>query len=490
AFFKETLASVAYCDNKDYESGALGISPHQTYNAAPFSPVQLNFALPPADCPANSETEGYFFFYPLGTYLVSLEPYGMILNPNGTLVGAIPGILRGLQKYNGTDHIAVWFGDGYPEGGGHGSGYNLLIDNKYLVVANLTTVNLGVGADIHELQVTPSNTAIMTAYPSQAANLSAYGGPEDGYVYNSAFQEVDIATGEVLFTWQPLGQVDPDECYAAIGQTGNGTADDPWDYFHINSVQKQDDGNYLVSSRHCHALYLLDSIGDIIWQMGGKKSNFNFSEGANFTWQHHARIHDSSTLSVFNNGASQWEQDFPYSQGLLLNFDCSDREVSLINARSPFNRTVTTSQGSVQFLENGESIIGWGSIPSFSQHDRHGNIKWSAQFASEADSVSAYRVFLHNWVGRPTTPPSMQISNTSTSTNVTVYAWWNGATEVMAWKLFGSTAWSPLAPVYLNAVSKVDFETTLTYTGDYDEGYVFFQVAAMNANGEYLGYSN
>lgn len=37
----------------------------------------------------------------------------------------------------------------------------------------------------------------MTAYPTQAANLSAYNGPSDGYVLNCAAQEVDISTGTI-----------------------------------------------------------------------------------------------------------------------------------------------------------------------------------------------------------------------------------------------------------------------------------------------------
>ncbi|KAJ4471442.1 ASST-domain-containing protein [Lentinula aciculospora] len=489
-FARKAVASVAYCNNQDFESGALGVSPSQTYEAALYRPVQLNYALPPDDCPANSQIEGYFFFAPEGP--VAMQGGGLIMNPNGTMIYSAsafqPSFLRGLQSYNNSDHVAIWIGDGSPVTGGHGSGYNLLLDNTYTVVANFTVKNLGVGADIHELQITSNNTAVMTAYPTQAANLSAFNGPSDGYVLNCAAQEVDIATGQALFTWQPLNYVDPSECYAAIGEAGSGTADDPWDYFHINSIQKLDDGNYFISSRHCHTLYLINPAGDILWKMGGMKSDFTFGQGANFSWQHHARMHDTNTISVFNNGASTFDQDFPYSQGLLLNFDESAKTVTLNNARSPFNRTVTTSQGSVQILDNGDSFVGWGDMPYFSQHDSSGNILWSAQFAPSEQEVSSYRVFLHDWVARPAAPPSMSISNSSSGTNAVVYAWWNGATEVTAWQLLGSTALTPSRAETLNVVNKVDFETTLTYNGT--RRYQNFQVAAMNANGEILEYSS
>lgn len=66
---------------------------------------------------------------------------GLIMNPNGTMVYSAEGFgeatMRGLQEYEGQDHIAIWVGDGSPVTGGHGSGYNLLLDNTYSVVANL-----------------------------------------------------------------------------------------------------------------------------------------------------------------------------------------------------------------------------------------------------------------------------------------------------------------------------------------------------------------
>lgn len=124
-------------------------------------------------------------------------------------------------------------------------------------------------------------------------------------------------------------------------------------------------------------------------------------------------------------------------------------------------------------------------MPYFSQHDADGNIVWSAQFGLVPDS--AYRVFLHDWVARPLTAPSIQISNSSSSSNITVFAWWNGATEVTAWQLLGSTAHEPLVAFSLIVADKVDFETTLTYAGD--GRFTHFQVAAMNAAGEFLGFS-
>lgn len=125
-------------------------------------------------------------------------------------------------------------------------------------------------------------------------------------------------------------------------------------------------------------------------------------------------------------------------------------------------------------------------MPYFSGHDTDGNIIWSAQFAVASSGIASYRVFLNDWTGRPSTPPSHKVTSPF-SGNITVYAWWNGATEVASWELLGSRLLTPLKATSLSNASKTDFETTLVYSGS---GYAYYQVAALNANGQVLKYSN
>ena len=48
-----------------------------------------------------------------------------------------------------------------------------------------------------------------------------------------------------------------------------------WDFFHINSVDLDGDGNLLVSGRSTHTVYKLDRSGAILWRLGGKRSDFD-----------------------------------------------------------------------------------------------------------------------------------------------------------------------------------------------------------------------
>ena len=53
----------------------------------------------------------------------------------------------------------------------------------------------------------------------------------------------------------------------------------------VNSVDKDDDGNYLVSSRHYHQVYKIDgSSGDILWRLGGKDNDFTMNNGTNVSF--------------------------------------------------------------------------------------------------------------------------------------------------------------------------------------------------------------
>ena len=55
----------------------------------------------------------------------------------------------------------------------------------------------------------------------------------------------------------------------------------PYDYFHLNSIQQLPDGRILISSRHTWAVYSIEKkSGRIAWELGGKHSSFNIGPGA------------------------------------------------------------------------------------------------------------------------------------------------------------------------------------------------------------------
>ena len=68
-------------------------------------------------------------------------------------------------------------------------------------------------------------------------------------------QEVDIASGEVLFEWHSLEHVGLEESHFEPPKNPEW----PFDYFHVNSIDMDDDANLLVSARRTSAVYTRSS---------------------------------------------------------------------------------------------------------------------------------------------------------------------------------------------------------------------------------------
>ena len=43
---------------------------------------------------------------------------------------------------------------------------------------------------------------LLTIYDTIPTDLTLIGGPSSGWIYDCIFQEVDIATGELIFEWR------------------------------------------------------------------------------------------------------------------------------------------------------------------------------------------------------------------------------------------------------------------------------------------------
>ena len=72
--------------------------------------------------------------------------------------------------------------------------------------------------------------------------------------------EIDPATGDVVWTWDPIDHLGVDEMDPQWWSSyiAGGTA--PYDLFHWNSIQWTGDG-YLISFRHTDAVYKIDTNG-------------------------------------------------------------------------------------------------------------------------------------------------------------------------------------------------------------------------------------
>jgi hypothetical protein len=252
----------------------------------------------------------------------------------------------------------------------------------------------------------------------------------------------------------------------------------PWDYIHLNSIDVEPNGNFLVSARNTHALYEIShTTKKVLWRMGGKKSNFKMGPGTNFEWQHDARRQSDGTITLFDNGAAPPIEKF--TRILRLRVDMASKRVTLVKSYRHPQRLLVPFEGNAQALPDGHIFVGWGGVPYYSEFAGNGKVLLDARFGKlhgritgpnqDADSYRAYRFV---WQGHPTDKPAIALKGGK------VYVSWNGATEVRQWKLVidGKAG---------SAVAKRGFETSIAFPS----GAKRIAVQAIDANGATLATS-
>ena len=362
---------------------------------------------------------------------------------------------------------------------GTGQGEYALMDESYTEVARVRAAN-GLQGDLHEFITTPQGTALFTVYAPRAIRgatpvASPGASPWTPQLLESIVQEVDIASGELLFEWHSADHVSPTESYAAppSGQ--------PFDYFHINSIDVDPDGGLLISARHTWAVYKIDRhSGAVIWRLGGKLSDFAMGAGTQFSWQHDARRQSDGTISLFDDGSNGSKPPTENeSRGLVLDVDETAHTATLRREYIHTGPLSAGSQGSMQPLPNGNVLVGWGDQPYFTEFSADGSTVLDARLP---DASFSYRALRFLWRGRPAELPAVA-AELNDAGGTTVYASWNGSTEVATWVVLGGDSANAL--MALGSRPRSGFETAILVLGRPS----LVAVRALDGSGAVLGQS-
>jgi len=397
----------------------------------------------------------------------------MILDDSGQLVWFGKYITARdfkVQRYRDRPVLTWWEGKVVA---GHGVGEYVIFDDSYSEITRVRAGN-GYRGDLHEFLITPQGTALLTAYEEVPADLSPIGGSKYGAVWNGIVQEVEIETGRVLFEWHSLEHVGIEESY--IRPPSDPAY--PHDYFHINSIDVDHDGNLLVSARNTWSVYKVErNSGEVLWRLGGKKSSFQMGQGTRTAFQHDARRHEDGTITIFDNGANLTGHDV--SRAILLRLDEVEMSATLVREDASPEGLLSTSQGNAQLLSNGNMFVGWGSQPYISEFSRDGALLLNASFPPDGES---YRAFRLPWSGHPTDAPAVAVERRSED-RMALYASWNGATEVATWEVISGPRPNRLKP--LGSVPRNGFETAMLAQSSHS----YVAVRAKERSGRVLGTS-
>ncbi|KAK1976828.1 ASST-domain-containing protein [Colletotrichum cereale] len=402
---------------------------------------------------------GFYFLAPFKSYVST----PMIFDNVGELVWVGSDAYAGTEgagahvydfhtcDFRGSPHLCMLRGFNDQ---GNVRGQGIILDPHYQPVKHISGGGHATSCDLHEFTTAESGTtSLITQYRRRLYDLSGQVKNRGMiWVLEGVFQEIEIESGRILFEWRSLDHIDPSESQVHPGQ---GTRTAPWDYIHLNSVEKMPDGNYLISARHTSTILKISSRdGSIIWRLGGANSTFRLIEPA-ILFQHHARVlldnADTTRISLFDNARRPAFKPTRPSSGLIVVLDHREKTAHVEKRYSgPEVEYTSKIAGSTLVLPNGNVLVGFGDAACFREYTGDGVPAFKA-CVRDTSLGTLYRVYKSPW-------RAFHVS-------------WNGATEVKSWRVYGALERDgPFSQV--TQVPKKGFETTMTTEHHYVKAYV------------------
>jgi hypothetical protein len=253
--------------------------------------------------------------------------------------------------------------------------------------------------DFHEFLITPWNTALILADKIGTANLTSLGGSAHQQVRDGVVQEIDIKTGKLLFQWNSAGHVPYSDSHAPPPRPGM-----PWDWFHINAVHLDTDGNLLISSRFTWTIYKVNlRTGAMMWQLGGKHSTFALraapgqsldSAGEIFAFQHDPEALGGNVYTIFDDESDVLTALYSASRAVTVRLDPATRTATLVKSVNQPEGLTAGATGSAQTTRNGDLFVSWGGLSYFSEFSPSGRLLFNAKLP---DGVTTYRAYRLPW---------------------------------------------------------------------------------------------
>jgi hypothetical protein len=404
--------------------------------------------------------------------------YGpLIYTPTGRLVwfDKLPGgeAAEDLneQPFDGQRVLTWWKGRVLSLG--FGQGEDIVMNSHYQTLATIAGGN-GLKADLHDFQIAPDDIAYITAYNPVRCNLTSIKGAPGGAITDTAIQMIDIKTGLVRWEWHSLDHIGASESEVEVP-----TATTPWDYFHLNSIDPEPDGNLFISARNTWAGYQLEArTGKVLWRLGGNKSSFKMGPGTRTAWQHDGRILPDGELTFFDDGSNPPIHHQSRAVRIKLDFKSHQARLAAVYTHND-PPLLAASQGNAQTLADGHTVVGYGGVPAISEYAPNGALLFDAH---QPFDMSFYRAFRFPWSGRPLSPPALLASLNNTGEETIVHASWNGASDVAQWRVLAEHPGSLTARATIPAGG---FESSTILP----RKYAYVAVQALDSTGHVLGTS-
>jgi len=311
----------------------------------------------------SAETEGYYFVSPYtNTPPYIYEHAQLILDQMGRIV-----FYRTFPK-TANPNATIDFKlqpDGHMTYFDINRGKHMIMDSTFTVVDSIGCVN-GYITDQHDFRILPGNHYLLYGSETRVMNLSSYHwfgynhttpGAVNAEVKGVVIQEFD-QDKDLVWQWKAhdhyaFGDVDPVWLLSPSKV----------DWTHANSVERDADGNILLSLRHFNEITKIDhETGAILWRLGGKANQFTFTnDPLRFTGQHDARRTASGTLSLFDNG--QYTSP-PIARAIEYSLDENAKVATLVWEYIFDSSMYSVACGSHYTSGNGNHVVDFGFVNS------------------------------------------------------------------------------------------------------------------------------
>lgn len=236
----------------------------------------------------------------------------------------------------------------------------LAVDQNYNPVDSFTISN-DMQLDDHDFEWLPDGSYYVFGLFGQRVDMSKLvpNGNENASVRGFIIQKKN-RFDQIVFSWNSFDHYNVLDGTSDVDMTAN--VINP---FHINAIQVDVDGNLIISCRHMDEITKIDvNTGDIIWRLGGslcRNNQFRFVNDTvggffGFSHQHDIQLLPNGHFLIFDNGNLKSPQ---YSRAVEYSIDEVNKTVTKVWEYKHNPSIYSTSQGSVQRLPNGNTVINW-----------------------------------------------------------------------------------------------------------------------------------
>jgi hypothetical protein len=252
------------------------------------------------------------------------------------------------------------------------------------LVAHLKT-GAGTATDHHDMVSLPGGNRAMITYVQRPgpANLTALGAGyfADDSALDNRIQELTPANA-VVFDWNSADHFNVNE--TTFPQRFNpppSSHGGAVDLLHINSIDRQPDGDYIVSARHLDAVFRIDHpSGTVLWKLGGS-AVANKDGAAHMTIlndplggpkrMHDARLGADGVLTMFDNRSGTGQPP----RVVAYRLDETAHTATMLWQRTyPDPAASSFGLGSARITPEGSVVISWSVLqPMMEELDADGD---------------------------------------------------------------------------------------------------------------------